>query len=506
MKSDAKTALILELLDAVRNNWWTVFTGAFLGLAAGIVALHYMPKTYEAATKVLVVPQQIPSEYVRTTVIDDMKLRMKVLQEAVLSRGHLSQIAVDYFGPVPQDEELELLIEDIRSRVQVNVRRGLFTLSFRDADPERAAAVANQLAQQYIGENALFRASRAEEMTDTLVAMAESALQELTEQERAISSFKAKHPYETEENLNSNLRMREMRQRDLEIGEQAIVTSEARLREARRALVSGSAMGSVEGSDGTTDPGRINLARIEQELRDLRLRYHDEHPSVKKKKKELVTARVELFGLDATDVTSGDRASNNPAELRLQGQVTAAEEQIAGLRDEQGQIKAKIAMYDRRIEATPLVEAQLADLTKGHDVLREQYRNSRTRVESAKSAQTMEESRKGEQFEIIEEAIPSSLSIKPNPKKVMGMAAVAGLLLFVGPLLASRALNPRVRSEAGLRSITDLPVLVTIPRLNCPATMSLNRRKRMLNIGLSVVSAGVLALVVAGFSLGVVGG
>jgi uncharacterized protein involved in exopolysaccharide biosynthesis len=282
------------------------------------------------------------------------------------------------------------------------------------------------------------------------------------------------------------------------------------LREARQALVSGLATGLVEGDDGPIDPGRIKLARIEQELRDLRLRYHDEHPSVKKKKKELDTAVAELFGSlsgpDGTDVDSEDRASQIPVETRLQGQVTVAEEQITRLNAEQGQIRDKIAMYDRRIEATPLVETQLAELTKGHGVLRDQYRNARTRVEAAKGAQKMEESRKGEQFEIIEEAIPSALSIKPNPKKVLGMSFIAGLLLFVGPLLSNRALSPRVRSEARLRSITDLPLLVTIPRLDCPATRSLMRRKRMLNIGLSFVSAGVLAIVVAGFTLGVAGG
>ena len=57
-----------------------------------------------------------------------------------------------------------------------------------------------------------------------------------------------------------------------------------------------------------------------------------------------------------------------------------------------------------------------------------------------------------------------------NDRDVVSLGALAagcvvGLALFVGPLILRRFLNPLVSSEAGLRAIVEIPVLVSIPRI-----------------------------------------
>ena len=64
-------AMMLELLAAVLHSWWTIVGGICAGLAVGITVLHMMPEIYEATTRFVVRPQQIPEQLVRTTVSND---------------------------------------------------------------------------------------------------------------------------------------------------------------------------------------------------------------------------------------------------------------------------------------------------------------------------------------------------------------------------------------------------------------------------------------------------
>ena len=66
--------------------------GPSAGPSGSIIALQHLPKVYEASTTILVVPQQIPQEYIRSTVTDDVMIRMGALQREVLSRPYLERL------------------------------------------------------------------------------------------------------------------------------------------------------------------------------------------------------------------------------------------------------------------------------------------------------------------------------------------------------------------------------------------------------------------------------
>ena len=68
MKADANKVLIFELGDTLIRSWWTLVAGICVGVAVGLIALHVIPKQYEARVKILVAPQQIPEQFVESTV------------------------------------------------------------------------------------------------------------------------------------------------------------------------------------------------------------------------------------------------------------------------------------------------------------------------------------------------------------------------------------------------------------------------------------------------------
>ena len=61
--------VLLEIVDRLMRHWWTIVAGVCLGTTGALGAMHYLPKVYEARTKIFVAPQKIPQDFVRTTVV-----------------------------------------------------------------------------------------------------------------------------------------------------------------------------------------------------------------------------------------------------------------------------------------------------------------------------------------------------------------------------------------------------------------------------------------------------
>src|SRR5436190_8323413 len=98
MSSGSNATIVLEVVDRLRKSWWTVVAGLCIGLACAVVALHYLPRTYKASTLIFVAPQSVPQEFVRSTVTDDMSIRLQSLRESVLSRPYLVKLVQQYLG------------------------------------------------------------------------------------------------------------------------------------------------------------------------------------------------------------------------------------------------------------------------------------------------------------------------------------------------------------------------------------------------------------------------
>ena len=489
--------MLLELTDMVVRSWGRVVAGICLGLATAVVALHYAPKTYEAGAKVFVAPQQIPPDLVRSTVTDDTKLRMATLEDAALSRPYLVKLIERTFGLPADEAALEQLVREIRSRFRVDVSLGQFELMYGDSDPERAAQVVNALADIYIDETSRIRAERAAEITRTLQDLAHRLLTDLNVKEREIAEFKAAHLYETAQREEANLRILEGRYRDLEANRKAQESGLDRLTSLRAQQTQALRNPGQIPADASRDPSVTRQFVLQTELESLKARYSEEHPQVQAKKREIEEL---LDSTRAEAPRAGGEAGSPPhppasPAAPYQAEIQSLEGEVRTLGAEEQRIRQDIAIYERRIEATPGAEQRLAELTKGYDVLLTQFREYQSKVESAKNWQKIEETRKGEQFQVIERALPPSRPARPVPLVVYFLGLTLGLAAFVGPLVVSSLLNPLVYSESGIRAFTDVPVLVSIPEIPVPAVLVADRQRRNRNLGLSALSAIVLTVV-----------
>jgi len=501
MSAGSNGTIIFEVADRLRRSWWTTVTGLCLGLAAATVALHYAPKTYRASTLIFVAPQQIPQEFVRSTVTDDMAIRLQSLKESVLSKPNLVKLVEGYVGAPNDAFELERVVADTRARIEVDLigitnnggkSGGTFRLSYRDKDSKRAADLVNALAQLYMEQNVTSRTAQAEGTTKTIQGLADDVSAKIEAQQRSIAEFKRRHPYETADQQEANLQQLQGRQQDLNTNAVARAAAQDRLATLRaQQSVLSAATGVPSELPVGADSSAQRLITLERELQVLQSKYTETHPEVIAKTREIEDVRAALASADP----SGPAPSvGQPPLTPLQAGIQSAEREIQRRDADEAQINRDIAEFKRRLEATPLVQAQLLELSKGYDVLLEQYKRRLGNAEEARGAQKIEETQKGERFEVIERATPPLIPISPIPSMIFGVGALAGLFVFVGPLLAKALLDPVICSEAGLIDAADVPVLITIPRVVTREIEASIRGRLAFNVSMSLASVVALAV------------
>ncbi len=97
---------------------------------------------------------------------------------------------------------------------------------------------------------------------------------------------------------------------------------------------------------------------------------------------------------------------------------------------------------------------------------------------------------------MLEYASIPSRPVAPRPELVYIFGLMVGLGLFLGPMLVQQLRNPVISSESGLRSLSECPVLVTVPSIVTQKNQGAARRRLLTNLGFSVASSVVLVITV----------
>ena len=84
--------------DFARILWrhrWSVLLPFFLITVGTAVGAHFLPDEFRSETVILVVPQQVPESYVRSTVTTRIEDRLQSISQQILSRTRLERIVQD---------------------------------------------------------------------------------------------------------------------------------------------------------------------------------------------------------------------------------------------------------------------------------------------------------------------------------------------------------------------------------------------------------------------------
>jgi hypothetical protein len=128
-----------------------------------------------------------------------------------------------------------------------------------------------------------------------------------------------------------------------------------------------------------------------------------------------------------------------------------------------------IAAYQSRVEMAPEREQELQQLSRDYRATREMYDAVLKRYHDAQAAVDVERRRAGEEFQILERAVPASEPSAPNRPKLILLGVVLSLAVAGAAVMLAEQIDASFHSVDDLRAFSKLPVLVTIPQITTRA-------------------------------------
>jgi polysaccharide biosynthesis transport protein len=495
-------------LEMVREVWsrrkWLALATFAVPFVASLSLVAFLPSVYRSTVTVLVERQQVPEAFVRPTVTSALETRLHSISQEILSRSRLEGLISRFslYGDLRKRVPSEVVIERMRKDIQLELkgieqREGkgttiAFALSYRGGDPQTVAQVANTLASSYIEENLKVRERQATGTAEFLKVQLVGVKNRLDEQERIVSEFKKRHLGELPQQLDANLATIERLSAQL----RSNGDNQTRAIERREALLKQLA----DAGALATGPEAIEeeIIKLNQELRRLRAQYSDKYPDVIRTKEQLAELERALSekGREKKDAKAAI-VGQSPYVLRTRQALAEADGEINVLKGEEKRLRNAVGAYLGRVEHSPKREQEFKELSRDYESTRELYGTLSKRYEEAQLAESMEQRQKGEQFRVLDPAIPAEEPAAPNRGRLVLMGAVLALGLAVGAVVAAEHMNAAFHSVDELRAFTAVPVLVSIPLILTPADTE--RRRRWAQLAAVASAVGLVMVVGASY-------
>jgi protein tyrosine kinase modulator len=502
--------------DILRLAWyhkWLMIAGVVVFASISAVIAKKMPNQYRSETLILVIPQQIPDSYVRSTMTMRIEERLRSLSQEIFSRTRLETVITEFdlYPELRATRPMESVVEHMRTKIQVDtVRDDAFKITYTAGAPRTAMIVTDRLASMFIDENTRDRSVGAENINQFLESQLDDSRRQLIAHEKKLEEFRRRYAGELPSQLQSNLQVIQGMQTQI----QSLAESINKDRDRRLVLEKSVADAtSAESADplpidagagrpnGTTPPRAIDqLEQARNELREMELRLRPEHPDVGAKKRLIAElerkVQQELENMPAGGqtrpaVSSGQLAREARAR-QFQTEIEKLDRQISSKEGEVARLRQAVSDYQRRVEAVPGHESELTDLMRDYDTLRNSYTSLLAKKEESKMSANLERQQVSEQFKILD---PARLPQKPfSPDRVKITLAGAGFGLILGVVLGAflEYRDTSLRSEDEILRTLVLPVLAGIPVLITVADRG--HRRRMAFASVAATALGIVGL------------
>ena len=454
----------------------------FVLVAVGAVIYAFLaPKTYEAKTLILVTPQRVPAEFVRTTVTSRLTEMLASIEQEITSRTGLEQIIKDnnLYPQQTKSQPMETIVDMMRKNVKVEIPRrqrgeesaGYFTISYASDDPRTSALVANRLADLFIEGNLRIREQQAKGTTDFLKDELAAAKVKLEEQEKLITDFKRRHTGELPEERDTNLQMLTQLQQIYQRTGESLRSAQDRKLIIQKQLTDlefpVTSAQADRGQQSTTRPSSSSssartgavqepqLYELKNQLADMKTKYTDKHPDIVRIKKKI----REMESNQDFDFM------NNPRYRELNSQIDAVNLEIKRFQEEEARLKGEIEKYKTRIERTGQREQDMSSLTREYQTTKTAYETLLRKSQDAAQAENLERRQKGEQFRVIDAAAVPQRPVKPNTEKIMIMGLLLGLGAGLGLAFVREQMDRSFHDPEDVEVTFGIKILASIPRV-----------------------------------------
>ncbi len=506
-----------DYIDVIRRHKSWIVGPAFAALVASVVIAFLWPDSYISEATIQVVPPQVPEKYVPTNVNTEMTSRINAMANSIESRARLTDIINTYslYRAQLQRKPLEDVIEEMKrdigltsvSTIQTVGGRGqisAFKVSFEYSQRYLAQRVTAELARSFIDANIRSLASQSAATTDFLKEQWEAAKKQLEQLENQMTDFRLKNAGRLPEQLQANLQTLRSLETQLagvndaisRIGQEKLLfENQLRIyRDQQAASGVGGESVSARVKDERLVQTEREILNMEAVISGLRERYKPNHPDMRQAQAQLdiLKRRRETLLKEADQQPTETVAPKKPVEdtrgsqellaaiSRVQAQIRAKDLELEERTRVQKSINDAINSYNSRIQSSPLMERDYAELSRDYGLAKTRYEELNAKKSLSETATALENRQFGERLELLESASLPETPSKPNRVKIVGSGAGIGLVvgLFLAGLREMKDASLKNLKDA--RAYTHLPVLGTVPLLENDLVVRRKRRRAWL--------------------------
>jgi polysaccharide biosynthesis transport protein len=411
-----------------------------LMVSAALIVLW--PPAYKAEATVLVVPQNVPEQFVGSAASANVQERLAAINKQVLSAARLEKIIQSHnlYQRERRWKTGEEILELMRKHIAIELERswgrvstGSFKISYLGETPQVALEVTAQIGSFFIEENFRTREDNAQGTSEFLHDTIEKARQRLEELEGRLALYRKQHGGPAARQETSILANMQRLERDMQASEEALARARRDRTEAEAFLFTLEPPAKPLLPDPLPVRESLNpeLERARTQLKLLETHYSTEHPDVKalrrlvaelEQQKSLPADRPSAAPAPSVETRDGDFSSRLIA-LRLRREQ--ASEQAGRAQAERERLSREITAERSRLAQLPVEEQELATLLRDYDVSKAQYSSLLDKRFAAEMAADLERRQKAERFVMID---PPRLPQKARSPNRPVLAVVFGLL------------------------------------------------------------------------------
>ncbi|NPV04857.1 MAG: chain-length determining protein [Syntrophaceae bacterium] len=470
MDSDVKTLGDVIAIVKRRRNW-LIWPAVGVFLLSAVIAFVW-PPTYRSTSTILIEEQEIPREYVMTTVSSYAEQRLQTINQRIMSSTRLTEIInrFNLYADLREKWTMEEIIDKMRkkdikfetiSAEVIDRRTGrptaatiAFQLSYEGRNPAVVQQVANVLASLYLEENLKVREQQTEGATKFMEDERKAVEEQLAALDKQIAEFKQQNVNTLPELAQYNLQIVDRLDQDIE----RLNNQLKELREKETYLQT--QLASIPPDASNPDKDRLRELRVK--LINLQSRFTDEYPDVKKTKAEIAELERKLKAAGQSPI---DSKPDNPAYVTLSAQLASTRSEIDSVRRQIAAAQGKRNDYQRRIATSPKVEESYRLLLTQRNNLQAKYDDLTKKYMESKVASGLEKGQMGERFTLIDAARLPEKPVRPNVPAILLIGLVLGIGTGVGAAALREFSDQSVRTAAALSGALGLPVLAVIPEI-----------------------------------------
>lgn len=469
---------VSEFIWGVWRYRWTALLTAWIVALLGWLMIAQVEARYPATARLFVDSNRILEPLLDGIAVKpNLKQRVSLISKTLLSRPNLEELIDDLdllatFEGMTREGLIEALQEDIEIR-DTNESQSIYVVSYSHKQPQVAIDVVQHMIDIFVSSSQ--NADRDDNATTKrfLDIQIEDYEKRLIASEQRLAEFKRKHAgslpgdsggyYKRLENL---VGLERTAQLELQEAINRRNTLRGNLSQEER---------NVRNSAQDSSPFDARIKELQGQLDELLVRYTQRHPQVS-------IIQQSIDDLRAQKAASGGSFGNNTARLlqdsvvyqKLSTLLAEAEAEVAKLQVRASSYSSRVKQLEGTVDSIPAVEAELTQLDRDYETVREQHQILLNKREAARLTGNIEKDSNDIKIRSID---PPFVPTRPtDPDRLLLTLVVLIGSVVAGVLVAFflSLLNPVFYNKRALEHVTQLPVLGVV-------TLSHSRSERVGN-------------------------